>query len=399
MNEPEFSCLTNQQLINSIENSARVERSISIEILDQLAEMDRRKIHLELGFRSLHSYCVSRLLYSESAAGRRICAARAMAKCPEIREMISNGRLNLSTVCVLSSVLNQANRFDLLKLSSGKSWREVEAIVGRLKPRKKLRERITPVTIKERPAEQPNQTEPARLLILDDHSDPTEERTNSNGCKKIHLRRGGKKPTTSAPQESPAEARHDRFELRFSANQDVMMMLEKARKIAPGSSTLESVFGRMVREYLERHDPAKKQKRREKRKELEARKAESKRASTAVCEPVKAGVGESGPLFDDPGRVEERRSRHIPSYLRDEIALRDGYQCTFIGLDGTRCDATRHLQIDHITPFAFGGAHESANLRLLCGPHNQLEAERMGLSPSDRTVEQSLQVMNGPPGS
>ncbi len=399
MNKAELSSLTNQQLVNSIEKSARQERSNTTEILDKLAEMDRRKIHLELGFRSLHSYCVSRLRYSESAAGRRICTARAIVKCPEIREMISDGRLNLSTVCVLSSVLNQENRLDLLKQASGKSRREVEAMVGRMKPRKKMRERITPVTIEEISPEQADHTEPSRFASLDDLPDFPEDSTNSNKCKNINLRRGGKIPTTPTSQESPADLRQDRFELRFSVKQEKMIMLERARKIAPGSSTLESVFGRMLREYLERHDPAMKQERREKRKERALKRNETARSCEPKGEPGRDGVTGSSEVADksrnsncNPPR--ESRSRHIPTPLRDEVLLRDGHRCTFVSPDGTRCDATRHLQIDHITPFALGGQHEAGNLRLLCGPHNRLEAERIGLIPPEQRVEWLLQVMN-----
>ncbi|NNE07888.1 MAG: HNH endonuclease [Gemmatimonadetes bacterium] len=76
----------------------------------------------------------------------------------------------------------------------------------------------------------------------------------------------------------------------------------------------------------------------------------------------------------------EARSRHVPARVRDEVFLRDAFRCTFVAPDGTRCDATRHLQIDHVRPFALGGKHEPENLRLLCGAHNRREAERMGLA-------------------
>ena len=35
------------------------------------------------------------------------------------------------------------------------------------------------------------------------------------------------------------------------------------------------------------------------------------------------------------------------------------------------------LQVDHIVPFARGGDNSPSNLRLLCGKHNRLEAERV----------------------
>ncbi len=378
-----FSSLTDKELVDSIEESAQRERSVSIEILDQLAEMDRRDIHLDLGFRSLHSYCVSRLRYSESAAGRRICTARTMVKCPEIRGMIADGRLNLSTVCVLSTVLTPSNRFALLKGASGKSRREVEAIVACLKPRKRVRERITPVAFEKPSEDRMIGNEPARSPSLgvsgggDSSRPPGAEKSpnrpanrNSTGNRpEIYLRRGGKNPTTRPARKATASLRGTRFELRFSIDQDAMAMLERARKIAPGSSTLESVFGRMLREYLDRHDPAGRQERRERRK-----------SGQGTGNVQKTGTGKrAGNARGNGFGRRKGRSRYIPAPVRDEIFVRDGFRCTFIAADGTRCDATRHLQIDHIRPFALGGKHVPENLRLLCGAHNRVEADRRGL--------------------
>jgi 5-methylcytosine-specific restriction endonuclease McrA len=71
------------------------------------------------------------------------------------------------------------------------------------------------------------------------------------------------------------------------------------------------------------------------------------------------------------------RTRHIPAAVRDEVFIRDGGQCTFCSAEGKRCEETQRLQVDHIKPFALGGSHEAANLRLLCPAHNKLMAERV----------------------
>lgn len=46
-----------------------------------------------------------------------------------------------------------------------------------------------------------------------------------------------------------------------------------------------------------------------------------------------------------------------------------------VGANGRRCEATHHLQIDHIVPFALGGSHAPDNPRVLCGAHNGRRAE------------------------
>jgi 5-methylcytosine-specific restriction endonuclease McrA len=40
-----------------------------------------------------------------------------------------------------------------------------------------------------------------------------------------------------------------------------------------------------------------------------------------------------------------------------------------------RCDSTRDLQVDHITPVGKGGTNDISNLRCLCGQHNRHAAE------------------------
>ena len=72
----------------------------------------------------------------------------------------------------------------------------------------------------------------------------------------------------------------------------------------------------------------------------------------------------------------DTRTRHIPNALQDKVYARDKGRCTFIGKDGKRCNSRWNLQIDHITPYARGGANTLGNLRLLCVKHNRLEAER-----------------------
>jgi 5-methylcytosine-specific restriction endonuclease McrA len=74
-------------------------------------------------------------------------------------------------------------------------------------------------------------------------------------------------------------------------------------------------------------------------------------------------------------RATPRRTRHIPAAVRDEVFLRDGERCTFVGTNGNRCNATHGLQIDHIVPFAHGGTHDPENLRTLCGAHNRMLAK------------------------
>jgi 5-methylcytosine-specific restriction endonuclease McrA len=79
---------------------------------------------------------------------------------------------------------------------------------------------------------------------------------------------------------------------------------------------------------------------------------------------------------DQPRRRRETRpgSRHVPLDVARAVWERDGFQCTFTGAQGRRCNERRFLTIEHRKPFARGGAASTDNLCLLCSAHNAARA-------------------------
>ncbi len=367
MNKQSFSLLSDHELIRDLKHQVRNERSITLRIVHRLIEVERRQLYLKLGYSSMHDFTNRGLGYSDSAAFRRIKTARSIALYPEIEGMIERGELSFCAVAKIASSLNPVNKDNLLRRVTGKRLREIDAILAEDKPAVLIRDKAKPI----------GRVEPPKPpTISDDLFNLEPNRPVSD------RRNGGQESTTPRkmqgsmddPEENDDQSnkRELRYKIEFSASDDFVKQLAQVEALLSSGvagQSYEQLFRRLMAEFLERHDPAKKQQRREKRKKREARKAQSERSST--------GVG--GPQPAESTMAPGSRSRHIPSSLRDEVLLRDGHRCTFMAPDGTRCDATRHLQIDHITPFALGGEHESANLRLLCGPHNRLEAGRMGL--------------------
>jgi hypothetical protein len=69
------------------------------------------------------------------------------------------------------------------------------------------------------------------------------------------------------------------------------------------------------------------------------------------------------------------RARTIPAQVRRAVWERDEGRCTFVSLDGHRCNARRWLEFDHAIPVAHGGKSTVGNVRLRCRTHNQLGAE------------------------
>jgi hypothetical protein len=60
-------------------------------ILSRIAEVDERKLYLEEGYSSMHAFCVGELHYSEGAAFKRIGAARAARRFPQLFDAVAEG--------------------------------------------------------------------------------------------------------------------------------------------------------------------------------------------------------------------------------------------------------------------------------------------------------------------
>jgi 5-methylcytosine-specific restriction endonuclease McrA len=134
--------ISNETLVSKLKSLKTSENYAVAEIILYLSEIDLRKLYRELGYSSLFSYCTECLGYSESAAYRRIQAARSLDKSPEIYDLIKSGRLSLCAVAEISKVKEESNKKELLKVSEGKSKREVQVLTAKyqpaIKPKKEL---------------------------------------------------------------------------------------------------------------------------------------------------------------------------------------------------------------------------------------------------------------------
>jgi hypothetical protein len=79
-----FLHATDDYLVTAMPRLAGNERTATAAFVAGLAEFDRRKLYLGLGFASIYSYCASRLHLKDGAAYRRIETARASRRYPVI---------------------------------------------------------------------------------------------------------------------------------------------------------------------------------------------------------------------------------------------------------------------------------------------------------------------------
>lgn len=127
--------LTDDQLIQQVQTLATRERHATVQLIAALTELDTRRLYLGQGYSSLFTYRTRALHLSESAAYRRIEAARAARQFPIILSMLADGELTLTSVCLLSRHLTPANHRAVLDAARHCSKREVELQVAALEPR------------------------------------------------------------------------------------------------------------------------------------------------------------------------------------------------------------------------------------------------------------------------
>lgn len=96
----------------------------------------------------------------------------------------------------------------------------------------------------------------------------------------------------------------------------------------------------------------------------------------------------------------DRRSR-LPSdwpAIRRRILKRDGYRCTALMRDRTRC-TEEATDVDHIRP---GDDHDDSNLTSLCGWHHARKSSREGgqaLAAKRKKIHSKFRRTEDHPGS
>ena len=185
----------------------------------------------------------------------------------------------------------------------------------------------------------------------------------------------GKFPNCGNTPADPVEPERiiiqENFKIEFSVNSEFLSKLQRVRSLLstkhPKGIGLEELFEIALDEYLNHHSPESRIKKRKRRRE------KNNREHTEMIRNKQDKGKKDVPVKN---RSRTGRNRHIPQEARDQVFVRDGGRCTFVGTNGRRCEETEHLQIDHIKPYAKGGTSSPENLRLLCFKHNQLEAVR-----------------------
>jgi len=389
-----LKALTDSELLSRVEALTQRERATTIDILLHLGEVERRRLHLSLGYRSLFDYCTQHLKYSASAAGRRIQTARCIRRHPEVHELLVRREVNMSTISHVAPVLTTDNKDELLRSIRHKSQRHVEAIVSRFRPPLSLRDRVRPVCVRvpdstyvdggRRGADGDARWGGGTLQATEYQNEgtgtPKHSRCGSEGDAgqdadgtgiSEHSRGGSGGPTTPGQIEQ-------KLLIQFLASEAFMKKYEEVRSLLSnrlGRTSFENVFGVLIEEFLGRHSPRMRMERRKRRlaKVLEGSAIRTRNSGRSPDKTAQAS------RHQRPVKTLQAcsRTRHIRASVRDEVLVRDSGSCAFVSPDGKRCSSTHKPQVDHVKPFAKGGANKASNLRVLCADHNRWVAEQV----------------------
>jgi 5-methylcytosine-specific restriction endonuclease McrA len=320
----ELSRRSDQELLSDVAKLVGSHRDITAKLVIHLAEIEERRLHLQAGFSSMFEFCVKELGLGEGEAFRRIVAARLGKRFPVVCSLLASGAVHLSSLELLSKRLTEENHAELLEAASGKSKREVEALLAARFPRPAVPSSIRNLPV---PAAAPcsgdSSSTPAFML------EPTES-------SHAHV-------PTRARVEQLSEAR---FRVEFTATAELREKLELCRDLMSHtnpSGDLGVVIERAVDSLLVHL---------EKKRLARAKRPRSEQA------------------------VRKGKSRRITNAVRRRVFERDGLSCTYVSPDGRRCETRAFLELDHADPRALGGSDEAENLRVRCRAHNQFWAEQ-----------------------
>jgi hypothetical protein len=138
-----------REFTSRLQDLLRRERSALGDFLVSLADFDRRRLWVDLGYASLFDFLHRELGLSKASASFRKKAAELVQQFPEAVEPIRDGRLCLTSVFELAKVLTPENRDEVLPRFFQLSKREAKAVAAALRPEDALplREMVTAVRI------------------------------------------------------------------------------------------------------------------------------------------------------------------------------------------------------------------------------------------------------------
>ena len=331
--------LPSHQLLARVRALVQRGNALEAELLAHLGEVDARRLYLDEGCSSMFTYCVRVLYFAEGVAYKRIQAARAARRHPEILEAVRRGELHLTAVGLLAPKLTTGNCADLIQAARHRSADEVRQLLADRDPRPAQPTIVRAIAKAAKPPDPPAILPEVALDLL---AAPQECRARVEPpvpppeLRDTAVEKGATKPLGG-----------ERYRVQFTANSETYAQLEELRA-------------------LMRHQVP----------DGDVGKILARAVTVLLAEVRKRKFAEtSRPRAAEPARsANELPSRHIPAAIRRAVSQRDGDRCTYVSSGGRRCDSREFLEFDHAEAWTRTHAHAIEGITLRCRAHNQQRA-------------------------
>ena len=252
------SGLSDRQLQQRLKELTAVEHHLEVVVIDHLRELEQRRLYLSWGFSSLFDYATHALGYSEAAAWRRIKAMRLCGEVEGARERMRDGSLTLNSAALLQNAFDRQER----KRKQPGSGRSAQA---------GARSAVAPngsAPGPDAPPREPNVAaqagnpaeEPPVSPVLDSSArQALVEEAAGKSTRQVERLLAGVDPELTVPADRIRPLGAGRWELKAVIDDDCRSGLEQLKGLlshVDPHMTLGQLVGRVVREAVERHDPA-----------------------------------------------------------------------------------------------------------------------------------------------
>ncbi len=337
--------LPDPELLERTHGLVRRGRAVEAELLRHLGEVDARQLYLGEACTSMFVYCVRVLHFSEAAAYRRIRAARAARRHPELLPALRRGELHVTAVSLLAAQLTDESCDEWIRTARHKTVEEIKRLLSDRQPKPDVADCVRRIPASESSGN-------AAAATASERAETPAPKANKAGGKPEWVSDRVESTATGTARREESHARTsplggERYRVCFTADAELHAQLQELRALMRHQvpdGDLGSLLGRAVALLL---DQVRKRK-----------------------------FGEvSAPRSDAPANP--AASRHIPAAIRRAVARRDAGRCRYVSPGGVRCDAAEFLEFHHIDPWARSGTHSVGGISLRCRAHNQYEARRV----------------------
>ena len=242
------SGLSDDRLLEQTGNLARLDHQVHVFVIDHLCEIEARRLYLDRGFSSLFDYVKRGLGYSDAATWRRINAMKLCARIEGVCERLWDGSLTLDAAAQLQAAFERRDRLQ------GRD-RERARAAGHGSA---MRPNGLAPPAPARSAERKPEPEPGPVLDLSAQKALVEQAAGKS-TREVTKMLADVDPALAVPADRVRPLGEGRWELKAVIDAECERGLEQLKGLlshVDPRMTLGQLAARLVREGLDRHNPA-----------------------------------------------------------------------------------------------------------------------------------------------